>query len=83
MKYLLILLIILFLTSCEGTQTVKTLDGLTIKTIHITSTIYPNYNTGDTVIIYRHIHHSDWYICTIDVDIRKLDDYFYKKGVIQ
>lgn len=88
MKKLIFILVLL--ASCStvvdhGVQTVKTIDGLKVKTHSIYHTDYPKYMTGDTVIIWRAIEAQNdyWYISTTDIEIPQSNIIVYKRGVIQ
>jgi hypothetical protein len=85
MKYIIILAILLASCSNDGVETVKTTDGLKVKTTSMYSNTYPEYVKGDTVIIWRAIQSrsSNWYISVTDVNIHESDLIEFKKGVIQ
>ena len=83
------LIFILLLASCSssdhGVQTVKTIDGLKVKTTSISGNTYPEYQKGDTVIIWRSFtaRNSNWYISITDADVYESNLTECKKGVIQ
>lgn len=87
MKKLIFILVLL--ASCSssdhGVQTVKTIDGLKVKTTSISGDTYPDYQKGDTVIIWRSLtaRNSNWYISLIDANLYQSNFTECKKGVIQ
>jgi hypothetical protein len=84
-KLIFIFLLASCSTSDHGVQTVKTIDGLKVKTTSISGDIYPEYQKGDTVIIWRSLEarNSNWYISLIDTDVYESNLTECKKGVIQ
>lgn len=85
MKYLSII-IALLLTSCDtqGVETVKLSNHLTIVTTNLNDVSYPEYKSGDSVIVWRVVGGSfNWYIETTQTEMPiSTDVIIYHKGVI-
>lgn len=79
MKKLIFILVLLASCSNDGIETVKTTDGLKVQTERMINTIYPDYESGDTVVIWRAYMSNDWHISVITTECISDDELDMKK----
>lgn len=83
MKYITILIAIL-LCSCgtPGQETVKISNTLTVVTFPLMGTDYPDYKTGDSVIVWRTHKSTRWHINVHNDEVYENSLVCHRKGII-
>lgn len=68
--------------STPGQETVKISNTLTVITEPMPDNNYPEYNNGDSVIVWRTYGSKYWFIELHNDELIKSDFICYKKGII-
>lgn len=82
MKVLGLITILLYSCSTPGQETVKISNTLTVVTEPLLNTNYPEYKSGDSVIVWRSYGSKYWFLETHDDQIYESSLICYKKGII-